>query len=112
MAFGKEEVLPGKNRKRKRSEPVPEKPSVMVEESSGLTDGEINRIIMEKVFRERSSWTTTDERFEVVCFKMKLIVVHTRYSCSQNDGWDRDVFRPFDNVLQDGRSRYLIYSDT
>ena len=112
MAFGKEEVLPSKNRKRKRSEPVPEKPFVMMEESSGLSDGEINRIVMERVFRERSSWTTTDERFEVVCFEMKLILAYTRYPCSQNDGWDRGVFRPFDNVLQDGRSRYLICSDT
>lgn len=79
IAFGKDEaVVTTKSKKRKRGEPVPEKPFVMVEEpeSSGLSEGEINRIVMEKVFRERSSWTSADERFEVVRFMILLIVAY------------------------------------
>jgi hypothetical protein len=111
IAFGKDEgVLPAKNKKRKRGEPVAEKSFVMVEESesSGLSEGDINRIIMEKVFRERSSWTAADERFEVIRSMTKLIVAYTRYPCSQNDGWNRNFLRSFNNDVQDGKSRYLI----
>ena len=69
-AFGKEEsVGPGKsnNKKRKREEPrmITPEPVIVHEESS---EAEINRIVMEKVLRERSTWTVSDERFEVVFY--------------------------------------------
>jgi hypothetical protein len=81
-AFGKEEsVGPGKsnNKKRKREEPrmVTPEPVIVPEESSEV---EINRIVMEKVLRERSTWTISDERFEVFIIHNKLTIANAGYS--------------------------------
>ncbi len=67
-AFGKEESVglrKGNNKKRKREEHrmITPEPVIVHEEFS---EAEINRIVMEKVLRERSTWTASDERFEVV----------------------------------------------
>jgi hypothetical protein len=69
-AFGKEESVGlGKinDKKRKREEPrmITPEPVIVHEE---LSDVEINRIVMEKVLRERSTWTVSDERFEVCLY--------------------------------------------
>jgi len=72
-AFSKEESVgpPGRNsnnvnynKKRKREEPrmITPEPVVVAED---LGEVDINRIVMERVLRERSSWTLSDERFEV-----------------------------------------------
>lgn len=52
------------NKKRKREEVrmITPEPVVVSEDSSEV---EINRIVMEKILRERSTWTASDERFEV-----------------------------------------------
>ena len=79
-AFGKEEgVVKGKkdsggNKKRKREEPRVEvletgpEQTVRVQETGAgsVSEAEINRIVMDKVLRERASWTNEDERFEVI----------------------------------------------
>lgn len=69
-AFGNEESVGlGKinDKKRKREEPrmITPEPVIVHEE---LSDVEINRIVMEKVLRERSTWTVSDERFEVCLY--------------------------------------------
>ena len=65
-AFRRDEsVMPPKTRKRKREEPMttPEPAAV---ETGVLSETEINKIVMERVLRERSTWTVSDERFEVL----------------------------------------------
>jgi gas vesicle protein len=52
------------NKKRKREEPRMITPEPVVV-SEDLSEVEINRIVMERVLRERSSWSISDERFEV-----------------------------------------------
>lgn len=81
-AFGTEEsVGSGKNnnKKRKREEPrmITPEPVVVHEE---LSEAEINRIVMEKVLQERSIWTISDERFEVVFTRNKLTIANAGYS--------------------------------
>lgn len=70
-AFGRDEsVLPAtKTKKRKREEPIIT-PEPVVVESGIMSESEINKIVMERVLRERSTWTVSDERFEVYpCWK-------------------------------------------
>ena len=70
-AFGREQVGPVENKKRKREERMvtPEPvtaPMVVVEE---MNESEINQLVFERVLKERSSWTASDERFHVrSCF--------------------------------------------
>ena len=73
-AFGRDEsvgsskVGGGNLKKRKREEsgqitPEPQ-PSMAVQDET-VSEAEINRIVMEKVLRERAAWKSGDERFEV-----------------------------------------------
>ena len=88
-AFSKEEsVGPARksnnndnyNKKRKREEPRMITPEPVIV-SEDLNETEINRIVMEKVLRDRSSWMVSDERFEV-CFSKRvvLIIAYAGYS--------------------------------
>jgi hypothetical protein len=64
-AFGRDEsVMAAKTKKRKREEPMITPEPVGVE-TTVLSESEINKIVMERVLRERSTWTVSDERFEV-----------------------------------------------
>ena len=65
-AFGRDEsVMPAtKTKKRKREEPMII-PQPVMENGGMMSESEINKIVMERVLRERSSWTVSDERFEV-----------------------------------------------
>ena len=68
-AFGKGEVVTsirGKKRKLEEQRVTPE-PVVMVEDVKNevLSEEEINRLVMEKILRDRSVWEVSDERFEV-----------------------------------------------
>ena len=66
-AFGREHVGPVENKKRKREERMvtPEAvtpPVVAVEE---LNESETTKLVLERVLKERSAWTASDERFQV-----------------------------------------------
>lgn len=60
-AFAREGVV-GAAKKRKREERMETPEPVVVEE---VSEGEITRLVLERVLKERSSWTPSDERFQV-----------------------------------------------
>ena len=65
-AFGKEGVVPAKQKKRKRGEEeVMEQVIPMQVEQNRITEAEVNRMVMEKILQGRTLWTSSDERFDV-----------------------------------------------
>ena len=70
-AFGREQVGPVENKKRKRDERMvtPEPITVPVVAVEEINESEITKLVLERVLKERSSWTASDERFQVrSCF--------------------------------------------
>jgi hypothetical protein len=59
-AFAREGVV-GAAKKRKREERMETPEPVVVE----VNEGEITRLVLERVLKDRSSWTPSDERFQV-----------------------------------------------
>ena len=51
-----------KKRKREGEQMITPEPVVG---NGVMSESEINKIVMERVLRERSTWTVSDERFEV-----------------------------------------------
>ena len=99
-AFGREEIVVGKkdgNRKRKREEPRGEVVEVQPQQIVGrqetgvgaVSEEEINRIVMDKVLRERASWTNEDERFEVdILYLLGFMLMIVDEGCAiSSDGW-------------------------
>ena len=77
-AFGKDESIGssriggGNLKKRKREESrqiTPDPQAGVVMQDDAVSEAEMNRIVLEKVLRERASWTNEDERFEVLFAK-------------------------------------------
>src|SRR5579871_6021394 len=64
-AFGKEGVASAKEKKRKREEEAQEI-LVPMQLDPVVSETEISRLVMEKLIQNRSLWTITDDRFEVI----------------------------------------------
>ena len=98
-AFGKEGVVPGKQKKRKREEEMEQVIRMQVEQI-GISEVEVNRMVMEKIFQGRTLWTSSDERFEVF----------TKFDCA--DGSCCRIFLHITMALKKRFSLFRKYSSS